>query len=182
MNIEILSAVIAGLNFGTVMESPLYVQKMTVEIIPAVIAGLIAGTVMEGPVYMQKALGLPVKQNIFRTWGQNLLTIPGAMGYVAGFLFHLALSVLAGVLYALFFHLIGVQDNFWLWGLIGGLIHYLIAGPIVAIIPSLDPETGAVGQQGFAYKNYGALDVMTSFVGHLTFGLLTGIIYGALVS
>ncbi len=42
--------------------------------------------------------------------------------------------------------------------------------------------TGAVGAQGFAYKNYGALDVATSFVGHMTFGLVTGVLYGLLHS
>lgn len=155
---------------------------MNIELLPAAIAGLIAGTVMEGPVYLQKALGLPVKQNIFRTWGQNLLKVPGAAGYLAGFIFHSLIAVVAGILYAVFFYLLGVQDNFWLWGLIGGLIHYLIAGPVVAIIPSLDPETGLIGKQGFAYKNYGALDVVTSFMGHLIFGLTTGLLYGSFIA
>ncbi len=58
------------------------------EFIPALLAGLIAGGIMEGPVYLQKAVGLPVKQNIFRTWGQNLLKVPGVAGYAAGFVFH----------------------------------------------------------------------------------------------
>ncbi len=155
---------------------------MDFQLLPAIIAGLVAGTLMEGPVYAQKALGLPVKQNIFRTWGQNLLGVPGGPGYFAGFLFHEVLSVLIAILYALFFMLVGVQDNLWLWGLLGGLLHYAAAGPVVAIIPSKDPETGEIGKQGFAYKNYGALDVATSFVGHLSFGLLTGLLYGLLHS
>jgi hypothetical protein len=152
------------------------------EFIPALLAGLIAGSIMEGPVYLQKAFGLPVKQNIFRTWGQNLLKVPGKAGYVAGFLFHEGVAVFAAVLYALFFDIVGVDGNLWLWGLIGGLIHLTIAGPVVAIIPSLDPETGVVGGQGLAYKNYGALDVGTSVVGHLMFGLSTAILYGLLHS
>jgi hypothetical protein len=49
-------------------------------------------------------------------------------------------------------------------------------------IPSLDPETGVVGAQGFAYKNYGAFDVATSFIGHMGFGLSSGIFYGLLDS
>ncbi len=155
---------------------------MDFELVPAIIAGLIAGALMEGPVYMQKAIGLPVKQNIFRTWGQNLLRVKGGAGYIAGILFHEGVAVFAAILYALFFQLVGADDNLWIWGLLGGLIHYAIAGPVVAIIPSLDPATGAVGAQGFAYKNYGALDVATSAVGHLMFGLLTGVIYGLLHS
>jgi hypothetical protein len=155
---------------------------MDFELGPAILAGLIAGAIMEGPVYMQKAMGLPVKQNIFRTWGQNLLRVKGGAGYAAGFLFHEGVAVFAAILYALFFNLIGADDNLWLYGLIGGLVHYAIAGPVVAMIPSLDPATGAVGAQGFAYKNYGALDVATSFMGHMIFGLSTGILYGLLHS
>ncbi len=155
---------------------------MDFELVPALIAGFIAGVIMEGPVYMQKAVGLPVKQNIFRTWGQNLLSIGGGAGYFAGFLFHEGIALVAAVGYALFFQAIGADGNFWMWGLLGGLIHYLIAGPVVKVIPSLDPETGEIGKQGFAYKNYGALDVLTSLMGHLIFGLSTGILYALLHS
>ena len=155
------------------MESPF-------ELGAAVLAGLIAGALMEGPVYMQKAIGLPLKQNIFRTWGQNLLKIPGGAGYVAGFLFHQGIAVFAALLYALFFDLVGVEQNLLLWGLLGGLIHWAIAGPVVAVIPSTDPETGVTGGQGLAYKNYGALDVVTSLVGHLGFGAAMAIFYALL--
>jgi hypothetical protein len=148
-----------------------------IEVLPAVFAGLLAGAVMEGPVYLQKALGLRVKQNIFRTWG-NLLGMRGGSGYVAGFLFHEVLAAVIAIGYAVFFRLLGVEANLWLWGLLGAVIHYALAGPVVKLLPSLDPETGEVGKQGFAYRNYGALDVATSLVGHLSFGLLTGILYG----
>ncbi len=148
-----------------------------IEIGPAIIAGLIAGAVMEGPVYLQKAMGLRVKQNIFRTWG-NMFGQRGATGYIIGMLFHELLAAVIAIGYAVFFYLIGVEGNLWLWGLVGALIHYTLAGPVVKLIPSIDPETGEVGKQGFAYKNYGALDVVTSFVGHMSFGVLTGILYG----
>ncbi|MDP9445150.1 MAG: hypothetical protein M3P83_12690 [Actinomycetota bacterium] len=148
-----------------------------VEIWPAVLAGLIAGAIMEGPVYLQKALGLPVKQNIFRTWG-NMFGLRGPGGYLVGMVFHELLAAVIAIGYAVFFRLIGVDGSLWLWGLIGALVHYTLAGPVVKVIPSIDPDTGEVRKQGFAYRNYGALDVGTSFVGHLAFGLLTGIFYG----
>ena len=149
---------------------------MNIELVPAILAGLIAGAVMEGPVYLQKALGLPVKQNIFRTWGR-MFGLTGTSGYVAGAAFHEALSAAIAVVYAVGFRLLGVEDNLLLWGAIGALVHYTLAGPVVALLPSVDPETNEVGRQGFAYKNYGKLDVATSFVGHLTFGLLTAALY-----
>ncbi len=148
--------------------------------IAALLAGLIAGAIMEGPVYLQKAMGLPVKQNIFRTWGQNLLRIRGATGYVAGFAFHEGIAVFAAILTALFFNVVGADSNLWLWGLISGLVHYMVAGPVIATFPSLDPATGLVGSQGLAYKHYGGRDVATSFTAHIIFGLLTGIAYGLL--
>ncbi len=82
---------------------------------PAVLAGLIAGAIMEGPVYMQKALGLNLKQNIFRTWGR-MLGLHGGGGYFAGFLFHQFLAALIALVYAGGFALLGVGDNLWLWG------------------------------------------------------------------
>jgi hypothetical protein len=152
---------------------------MDLDLGAAILAGLIAGALMEGPVYLQKAMGLPVKQNIFRTWG-NLFGQRGTSGYVVGILFHQLLAAVIAIGYAVFFDLIGVEANLWLWGMVGALIHYTLAGPVVAIVPSIDPETGAVGTQGFAYRSYGALDVATSFIGHLGFGLATGIFYGLL--
>lgn len=144
---------------------------------PAVLAGLIAGAIMEGPVYMQKALGLNVKQNIFRTWGR-MLGLHGGQ-YFAGFLFHQVLSAVIAVLYAAFFSAIGVTDHFWLWGLLGAAVHYLIAGVVVGALPSVDPdEPRLVGEQGVYYKNYGALDMATFLMGHMSFGLLVGILYG----
>jgi hypothetical protein len=148
-----------------------------VEVGPAILAGLLAGAIMEGPVYLQKAMGLPVKQNIFRTWG-NLFGQRGTAGYVVGIVFHELLAAVIAIGYAVFFRLIGVEGDLWLWGLVGALVHYTLAGPVVKLLPSIDPDTGEVGRQGFAYKNYGGLDVATSFVGHMAFGVLTGIFYG----
>ncbi len=78
----------------------------------------------------------------------------------------------------MFFRLIGVEGDLWLWGLLGALIHYTLASLVVAVISSLNAETGQLREQGFAYKNYGALDVVTSLIGHLAFGVLTGVLYG----
>ncbi len=145
---------------------------------PAVLAGLIAGAIMEGPVYMQKALGLNLKQNIFRTWGR-MLGLRGGGGYFAGFLFHQALAAGIALIYAAVFGLLGARDNLWLWGLLGAAVHYLIAGVVVRALPSVDPDDPRrVGEQGAYYKNYGPLDMATFLMGHMSFGLLVGILYG----
>ncbi len=145
---------------------------------PAILAGLIAGAIMEGPVYLQKALGWDVKQDIFRTWG-TLLRRHGAGAYVAGFLFHQVLAAAIALIYAGFFNAIGAGDNLWLWGLVGGAIHYALAGVVVGMLPAIHPAIPErIPAQGAYYKNYGPLDVATFLAGHLTFGLLVGILYG----
>lgn len=144
---------------------------------PAILGGLIAGAIMEGPVYMQKALGLSLKQNIFRTWGR-MMGLHGGGGYFAGFLFHQLLAAVIAVIYAAGFYLLGARDSLWLWGLLGAAIHYLIAGVVVGALPSVDPDVPhRVGEQGVYYKNYGLLDVGTFLMGHLSFGLLVGVLY-----
>jgi hypothetical protein len=155
---------------------------MDFELVPAIIAGLIAGIFMETPLFLVKAIGVPVKQNIFRTWGKMLGFGEGAGRYVAGFAFHEALSAAIALGYALAFDMLGIDGSLWLWGLIGGLVHWTLAGPVVKVIPSVDPDTGEVGRQGFAYRHYGALDVVMSLGGHLTFGLSFAILYGLLRS
>ncbi len=144
----------------------------------AVAAGLIAGVIMEMPVYMGKGVGVDVKQNIFRTWG-TMMGLHGAPGYIAGFVFHEVLSAAIALLYAAFFSAIGVTDNFWLWGAVGAVVHYLIAGVVVGMLPAIHREIPErIPAQGAYYKNYGALDMGTFLMGHLTFGLLVGILYG----
>lgn len=144
---------------------------------PAILAGLIAGAIMEGPVYLQKAIGLDLKQNIFRTWGR-MLGLRGGAGYAAGFLFHQVLAAVIALVYAAGFALLGVTDNLWLWGLVGAAVHYAIAGLVVRTLPSVDPnDPGRVGEQGAYYRNYGPLDMATFLMGHTSFGLLVGVLY-----
>lgn len=152
---------------------------MDFEFSPAVWAGLIAGTIMEMPVYLQKAIGLPVKQDIFRTWG-TMLKLHGTPGRVAGVLVHELVAAAVALIYAWGFRFIFHADNrLWLWGLVGGVIHYAIAGVVVGMLPAVHPEIPErIPAQGPYYKNYGPLDMVTFLTGHLTFGLLVGILYG----
>ena len=82
------------------------------------------------------------------------------------------------MIYALGFYLVGANDNLWLWGLVGGVVHYLIAGLVIGAMHPEIPDR--IAAQGAYYKRYGALDVVSFMTGHLTFGLLVGIFYGYL--
>jgi hypothetical protein len=148
----------------------------------AALAGLIAGPVMEIPAYLQRALGLPLRQDVFGEGGL-LLGVRGRAQRLAGYAGHAVLSVLIAVLYAAFFAAVGAEEHLLAWGLLGGLVHFVIGGLVVAaIFPVLDPPSRAAGLRrvGFAYARYGRRDVLTFLGGHLTFGLLIGVLYPVL--
>lgn len=72
------------------------------------------------------------------------------------------------------------EDRLLAWGAVGGLVHFLIGGAVVsAVFPVVDVHV-VRPHPGFAYRHYGRRDVVTFFVGHLTFGTLLGLLYPGL--
>ncbi len=162
---------------------------MPIDVVSAVIAGAAAAQVMEAPAYLQKALHRPLRQDVFAEGGILL----GARGNrTLGYAGHAVLAAVIACAYASFFHAVG-EDRLLAWGLIGGLIHFLIGGAVIAaLFPVLPEPTAQPGLQGassgwrrgphpgFAYRKYGGRDVLTFFGGHMVFGCLLGIAYPAL--
>ncbi len=152
---------------------------MQVDLAAAAVSALVAAPLMESPVYLQRALGLPVRQDVFAEGGLRL-GVRGRATTLVGYLGHTVLSVLIASLYVIFFHLVGT-NALLVWGVVGGLVHFTIGGLVVgAAFPVVDAGARAAGvrRPGFAYRCYGSRDVITFAVGHLSFGLLTGILYG----
>lgn len=151
---------------------------MPVDILSAAVAGVLAAQVMETPAYLQKALRKPLRQDVFAEAG-ILLGVRGRATRVVGYVGHATLAALIACAYAVFFHAVG-EDRLLAWGAVGGLIHFLIGGTVVgAVFPVVDPHT-ARAHPGFAYSHYGRRDVTTFLAGHLTFGILLGLLYPAL--
>jgi hypothetical protein len=147
----------------------------------AALAGLIAGVLMETPLYLQRALRAPVHQDVFAEGGL-LLGVRGRSRRPVGFLGHAALSVVIALVYAGFFRAVGAGDHLLAWGALGGLVHFVVGGLVVgAIFPVVDRLPGLVASTpGFAYARYGRRDVLTFLGGHLSFGMLVGLLYAVL--
>lgn len=60
--------------------------------------------------------------DIVRMWG-TMLKLDGGEMRVAGWVIHLVASAAIALIYAWGFDVLGVSDNLWLWGLLGGVIH-----------------------------------------------------------
>lgn len=156
---------------------------MPFEPFAALIAGLIAGVVMELPAMSMKMMRVDMQMDINRTWG-SMFGVHGGAGRGLGFLVHLALSALVGLIYAWGFPaMFNASDNLWLWGLLGGLIHWFIAGLFMGMLPAMHPEIPErQPAPGLFVKNFGMPDMPGFLMGHLLYGLTFGIAYAYLHS
>ncbi len=148
----------------------------------AALAGLIAGPLMELPAYAQRALHRPLRQDVFAESGL-LVGVEGPAQRWAGYLVHATLSVLIALLYTAFFRAVGAGEHLMAWGALGALVHFALGGLVVAaVFPVVDPRATAAGLRrlGFAYARYGRRDLLTFLGGHLSFGVLLGLLYPAL--
>jgi membrane-bound metal-dependent hydrolase YbcI (DUF457 family) len=89
---------------------------------------------------------------------------------------HVLVSALVGVVYAFGFQLVGSSDRLWLWGLLGAVIHSVIAGLIIGFSPPMYREETSP-RPGLFARNFGATDVIGFVAGHLVYGLTVGIAY-----
>jgi uncharacterized membrane protein YagU involved in acid resistance len=143
---------------------------------PAVFAGLVGGLVMSMLDWMMKPMGM--RMDPHHMWG-TMMKLRGGAGYTMGLVVHLVLSAAIALLYALFFDIVGAEQNLWAWGLLGGVIHWAIAGGMVMpMVPAMHPEIPErEPAPGMFVKNYGGLDAMGFLMSHLLYGLVVGIIY-----
>jgi hypothetical protein len=148
---------------------------------PAVFAGLVGGVVMSMLDWMMKPMGM--RMDPHHMWG-TMMKLHGGVGYAMGFVVHMVMSAAIALLYALFFAFIGADASvLWAWGLLGGVIHWAIAGGMVMpMVPAMHPEIPETEPAPGAFvKNYGALDASGFLMTHLAYGVVVGLIYALFV-
>ncbi|MFW6154194.1 MAG: hypothetical protein ACOC95_03160 [Planctomycetota bacterium] len=116
--------------------------------------------------------------------GMNLSMMMGAMftqqfsvaTWLLGFLVHLVVSGLIGIVYAWIFKLWGPAN--WWHGLVIAIPHTLIAGLFLLAVPAINPAVPELlPAPGFMGAAYGAPSVVGFIILHLVYGTLVGVIY-----
>ncbi len=130
---------------------------MTFELIPALTAGSIAAILMVVPRMGIKKMGIPLQMDV--------LSMLGRMGI------HIVLGAILTIPYAYGFSYFSTEVSLWLLGIIGGFIHWIIAGALLGIMPGISMYA----------KNFSRPDIMGFLVGHVLFGLFVGTCYSFLV-
>ena len=139
----------------------------------AALAGLVGGLVMLAPHVSPTAL----RMNVIVMWG-TLFRLRGDQARAIGLAIHFALSALVGIIYALGFQLLGVRDGLLLWGVIGGLVHWLMGGLFLALVPPLHPEIPErQPAPGVFAARFGLSDAAAFLAAHLAYALAFTFVY-----
>lgn len=168
---------------------------MSFEFWPAVIAGFAGGVVMTMLMTMMKKTG-KTEMDMALVEG-TMFTGDRSKAKVIGMVMHLVVmsALVFGSLYALLFTLFDVSEgNLWWFAAVVGLVHGLIAGVSMTMMPAVHPRMhvgapvgGGSGDQvelaplGAFAKNYGAATAPGMVMGHVIFGLVLGLVYALLV-
>lgn len=150
---------------------------MPFELGPAVLAGFVGGVTMIVARLGLRAAGMPLRMDVTRIWG-TLVGVRGRAERPVGVVIHVAVSIAVAMVYAAGFDLADSTNMMVLWGLLAALLHWLIAGLMMSVLPVAHPEIpGERFAPGAFVKNFGKADVIGLFTGHLTYGVVVAIVY-----
>jgi uncharacterized membrane protein YagU involved in acid resistance len=136
----------------------------------SIIAGLLGTLVMTLLMYLAPKMGL-LKMDIIGLLGTMFTTSEGA-SRVIGTLAHLMMGVIFAIVYALLWTL-GLGNSIWLWGLIFGAIHGVIAVGMMPLMVKMHPRPPQMESS--------PMMVVGLLMGHLIFGLVVALTYATFV-
>lgn len=169
---------------------------MTFEIVPALIAGLAATLVMSAMMAMAASAGMTRMPPMPLMMGSMMTGDPRQAFRLGAMIHYLVMGTLVfGLLYAALFT--SFDSSSVLTGVAIGAVHGLVVGgmamPMMPAMhprmsaspdgPAADTSTGtvALSAPGFFGSNWGAMTPVGLVAGHVVYGLIAALIYGALV-
>ncbi|MCI0398377.1 MAG: hypothetical protein L0332_24355 [Chloroflexi bacterium] len=148
-------------------------------ILGAVVAGLVGTIVITMVMAIAPKMGLPQ---------MDMVGMLGSMfsresNRLVGLALHLMMGVIFALIYALLWNA-GIGAVNALWGIIFGVVHWLIVGIMMGGMPMMHAgvKAGAVAAPGvYMMNNGGLMAFMGGLIGHLVFGLVVALVYGLFV-
>lgn len=138
-------------------------------------AGVTGGIAMSILQWMARTfMGMPV--NIAMIWGTMVLP-RGTGAWILGFIVHLIVSGLIGLVYAWAFETITHHAGVWT-GVLFALVHAVIAGVFMGMVPMIHPRIPeAMPAPGWFMSNSGMMGVIGMFMLHMVYGGIVGAMY-----
>lgn len=143
----------------------------------AVLGGVIGGAVMS----LMMALGrsmMGMQANLEMMLGTMFGAAPGPGTWLLGFGMHLMISALIALIYAWGFERLTHRGG-WQMGLGFGVIHAVIGGVAMGMMPAIHPLIPEqMPAPGAFMSNLGMMGIVAEFVLHMVYGAIVGATYG----
>ena len=137
-------------------------------IVGAIVAGLAGTAAMTVLMYVAPMMGMP-KMDIVGMLG-SLFTTNKGLATALGLMAHFVAGVVFAIIYALLWS-VGIGSATWLWGLVFGAVHGIVAIVMVPLLMRMHPR--APEMAGGAMAKAGML------MAHLVYGLIVALVYAA---
>jgi hypothetical protein len=169
---------------------------VTFEVVPALVAGLAATIVMSAMMSMAASAGMTRMPPMPLVMGSMMTGEPRQAVRLGTMLHYLVMGTLVfGLLYAALFTSFGSSSV--LTGVAIGAVHGLVVGAMaMPMMPAMHPRMSASSEgpaadtssgtvvlsaPGFFASNWGSMTPVGLVAGHVVYGLVAALIYGALV-
>jgi hypothetical protein len=142
----------------------------------AIVAGLVGGLAMTLFAWLVRQTGL--QMNAEMMLGSMASSSPGPTTWLIGFVIHLVISALIALIYAWGFERVTHRAGLVV-GLGFGVIHVVIAGIVMAMIPAIHPMIPeSMPAPGAFMASMGGTFVVLFVIEHLLYGATVGAMYG----
>lgn len=159
---------------------------MSITFGPAIAAGAVATVVMTVVMYMGGIMGM--KMDIPMMLGTMFLP-KGAAARVLGLGLHFMMGIGFFLVYAAVLDATGIESNIVGWMALFGVVHALIAGMAMGMMPAMHPRMrsdrslgaaqAALPAPGFFGLRLGAMAPMALIILHVVYGAVAGALYVA---
>jgi len=152
----------------------------------AILAGLVGGLVFLAVVSMGLGIGM-TRMNLLRVLGSMMVPkAPRGTTYAIGFVVHMMLSAVFGLVHAGVLTAIDVTSvgSAAAWDVLIGAVHgagVLILMPVMLVMAHPLVRMGELERPGVLMTGFGSMTPVGSLLAHVAFGLVTGAIYAAIV-
>lgn len=138
-------------------------------------AGMVGSIVMVLLMWMARTfMGMHINLSMML----GTMFLPMGMGaWIMGFIMHLIIGGIIGIIYAWGFERVTHKAG-WTVGLGFSVIHAIIAGIFMGMIPVIHPRIPPMPAPGFFLLNMGMMGIIGLFVMHMIYGAIVGAMYG----
>ncbi len=141
----------------------------------AFFAGVTGGVVMSLLMAIGRAMGM--QMNLEMMEGTMLGLQPSTTTWLAGLMMHLIISGLIALIYAAGFEYVTHSAD-WPTGMMFSLIHIVIAGFLMGMVPVMHPLIPAkMPAPSLFMSNHGMIGIVAFIMLHLIYGGIVGAIY-----